>query len=145
MTLLWQWLEMMWYWTDCFMTMSQHCKNSRWMGHKAWSVVALVKTKQTEGRTVQQKKTISTHHLYIMALTNLQNMKHITATHACTSFAILPLRSGLRFLSTGGGWQSVRIGLRGGVLGLERKPMWAGGGTCFPREENSMVLGVMGT
>lgn len=57
-----------------------------------------------------------------------------------------PLRSGLRLRSTGGGWHSVMcIGLRGGVLGLERKPMWAGGGTCFPREENSTVPGVMGT
>lgn len=57
-----------------------------------------------------------------------------------------PLRSGLRLRSTGGGWHSVMcIALRGGVLGLERKPMWAGGGTCFPREENSTVPGVMGT
>lgn len=58
----------------------------------------------------------------------------------------LTFLSGLRFRSTGGGSQSTTgTGLRGGVLGLDRKPMWAGGGTCMPKEEKSNVPGVMGT
>lgn len=109
--------------------------------------------KRTSGRgwgltqTKMTRCSISQHVTYcIISINKLQlnpHMKNYLRDHKHVELS--PLRSGLRLRSTGGGWHSPNIGLRGGVCGLERNPMWAGGGTCFPSEENSMVLGVMGT
>lgn len=57
-----------------------------------------------------------------------------------------PFLSGLRFRSTGGGSHfSAGTDRLGGVFGLDLKPMWEGGGTCFPNNGKSNVPGVIGT
>lgn len=64
-----------------------------------------------------------------------------------------PLRCGFRLRWIGGGMASTSAppvvflrsgGVRGetGVKGELRKPMWAGGGTCLPRDAKSPVAGV---